>query len=107
MKSEPMEENLVGYLLGALTPGERQQVEAYLRARPDARARLALLEQALAPLADDEDPPPPPRGLAASTLARGAKEQGRRPPWPFRHQLDGRGRHWARRVDWAVAAVLF
>jgi hypothetical protein len=103
-----MDDNLVGYLLGALSEHERRQVEAYLRDCPEARARLALLQQALAPLAEDDFAPP--AGLADATLARLADERALPPtggPAPAHHQLDGRGWHWARRIDWAVAAALF
>ncbi len=110
MKSDPMEQNFAGYLLNALCPAEHQQVEAYLRARPEARARLALLEQALAPLAEDAAQPPPPPGLVVATLARIGQEMGRRPPdaprpWPDRGGSGG-GWRWARRADMAVAASL-
>ena len=64
-----MDENLLGYLLGALDPDDRRKVEAYLEAHPVARARLDALRQALEPLAADRgDPEPPPR-LASRTLA--------------------------------------
>jgi prepilin-type processing-associated H-X9-DG protein len=65
-----MDENLVGYLLGALDPDEHRKVQAYLEADLAARERLAALRQALEPLsADLGDPEPPPR-LASRTLAR-------------------------------------
>jgi prepilin-type processing-associated H-X9-DG protein len=65
-----MDENLIGYLLGALSPDEHRKVQAYLEADPAARERLDALRQALEPLsADCGDPEPPPR-LAARTLAR-------------------------------------
>ena len=64
-----MDENLIGYLLGALEPDEHRKVQAYLDANPAARERLATLRQMLAPLSADLDDPEPPPQLAARTLA--------------------------------------
>jgi hypothetical protein len=101
-----MEENLVGYLLGALDPVTHQRVEAYLRGHPEARARLANLEAALSPLAEDREPPEPPSSLVVNTLARVAAHQRHLPeaPTPSRHQVGTPPRRWARRADWVVAA---
>jgi hypothetical protein len=102
-----MEEHLVGYLLNALDPVTNQRVENYLRNHPDARARLALLEEALAPLADDEEPEPP-EDLAVDTLARISEYRCALPdaPRPTLHQRSIPFRRWGRPVDWMVAAVL-
>ena len=70
-----MDDHLIGYLLNSLDPVTHHRVEAYLQAHPDARARLDLLEQALAPLAEDEDPPAPPPGLVLATLTRIAEHR--------------------------------
>jgi prepilin-type processing-associated H-X9-DG protein len=64
-----MDENLVGFLLGSLDDEGMRQVEAYLQSNPDARRRLALLKQAMAPLALDEGEVSPPPGLVGRTLA--------------------------------------
>ncbi len=64
-----MDENLIGYLLGALEPDEHRKVQTYLDANPAARERLAALRQMLAPLSADLDDPEPPPRLAARTLA--------------------------------------
>jgi len=64
-----MDPDLLGYLLNALAPEEQRQVEAYLASDPEARQRLRLLRQALAPLETDRDAIEPPPGLAARTLA--------------------------------------
>jgi hypothetical protein len=103
-----MDEHLLGYLLGTLDTVTRQRVEAYLRTQPQARERLALLEQALAPLAEDRDDPEPPPGLVRSTLARVAEHRCALPvaPRPSPYQLDATSRRWARPIDWAVAACL-
>jgi hypothetical protein len=108
MKSEAMEEHLVGYLLSTLDPVTHQRVEAYLRGNPDARARLALLEQALAPLAEDLDEPELPPSLVVSTLGRICEYRCALPvaPRPSPHQVGAPSRRWGRPVDWAVAALL-
>ena len=64
-----MDENLVGYLLGSLDEAGKRQVEAYLRANPEAWSRLAAVKKALNPLAADCDDVVPPPGLASRTLA--------------------------------------
>jgi hypothetical protein len=104
-----MDENLIGYLLKALEPGEKSAVEAQLRSSPEARARLEALERALAPLAVDAEAPEPPPGLALAALARVAEHRCRTLPTappPSRHQLQPGTRRWGRRADLAVAAVL-
>jgi prepilin-type processing-associated H-X9-DG protein len=104
-----MEENLVGYLLKSLDDETHQQVEASLKTSPELRARLSLLERALAPLAADAEPPEPRPGLVLSTLARIAEQQCRKlpdAPPPSRYQSMPAGRHWMRRPDMLVAACL-
>src|SRR4051812_6125324 len=108
-----MEEHFVAYLMGTLDPVTSARVEAYLHQNPDAGARLALLEQALVPLAEDaEDSPEPPPGLVTQTLALIAEHRCKLPaaPPPSRHQVGGSppegARRWLRRADWLVAAVV-
>ena len=45
-----MEENLVGYLIGALDPETEREVADYLTSHPEERSKLDLLRSALAPL---------------------------------------------------------
>jgi hypothetical protein len=109
MKSEAMDENLVGYLLKTLDLPTHQEVEAYLRGHPEARARLDLFERALAPLSADAEDPDPPPGLVLGTLARVAEYRCRKlpaAPPPPRQQVGSAGRRWSRRADWLVAASL-
>jgi hypothetical protein len=105
-----MDENLVGYLLNALEPDARRQAETYLQSSPEARARLELLERAVAPLAADAEGPEPPPGLALATLARVAEHQCRPLPAAPRptpgQRAGGGGLRWARRADVAAAAAL-
>jgi prepilin-type processing-associated H-X9-DG protein len=68
-----MDENLVGYLLDALDEPTAKAVEAYLARQPEARAKLALLRQALEPLGVDNDAPTPPPRLVERTLAKVAE----------------------------------
>ncbi|PHQ32019.1 hypothetical protein [Rhodopirellula bahusiensis] len=64
-----MQEDLLGYLLGALEADEMQRVEKLLRESPEAREMLADLERKLGPLHDDcEIVEPPPTDLVARTL---------------------------------------
>lgn len=103
-----MEENLVGYLLEALSDEEQHQVEAALRESPELRARLESMQRALAPLAADRDMPQVPPSLLLSTLARIAEYQCRKlpaAPPPPSHSLPP-ARHWLRRPDVMVAALL-
>jgi hypothetical protein len=104
-----MEENLVGYLLKSLDAGERHQVEASLQTQPELRARLQLLERALAPLAADVETPEPRPGLILSTLALIAEHQCHQlpsAPPPSRNQVETMGRRRLRRPDVLVAAML-
>jgi prepilin-type processing-associated H-X9-DG protein len=103
-----MEDNLVGYLLNALDPLTQRQVEAYLDAHPDARARLELLRQALAPLEADRDVADPPPGLADRTLQRVAESPAELPRTPkvASEREFGSPRTPWRRADVLVAAVL-
>ncbi len=63
----------IGYLLNALDERGTRDVEAYLNSHPEARQKLALLQQALEPLASDMDAPLPPPQLTERTLARVAE----------------------------------
>ena len=104
-----MEENLVGYLLKALDEDAQRQVEASLRESPELRSRLELLQRAVAPLAADPDVPDAQPSLVLSTLARIAEYQCRKlpdAPPPPRSQSAPSGRHWLRRPDALVAALL-
>ncbi|WP_404304672.1 hypothetical protein [Neorhodopirellula lusitana] len=64
-----MQEDLIGYLLGALEPEEMRRVEAWLQESEEARQQLAELEAALAGLDEPEELPPPPADLVSRTLA--------------------------------------
>ena len=64
------DEDLIGYLVGALDSDDRVAVESHLRANPGALRRLDRLHDMLAPLAADRVHPLPPAGLATRTVAR-------------------------------------
>jgi hypothetical protein len=68
-----MDDNLIGYLLNALDPETHRQTQVYLDRDPEARQRLELLRQSLAPLALDQEHPEPPRDLVVRTLAHVAE----------------------------------
>ncbi len=59
-----IQEQLLGYLLGALEEDERQQVEERLLAEPDLRDELERLRACVDPLEDDTVVYKPPVGLA-------------------------------------------
>lgn len=60
-----MREDLIGYLLHALEPAERAQVEAELGRDPELKRELDLLERSLLPLAADREGYASPLGLAS------------------------------------------
>jgi prepilin-type processing-associated H-X9-DG protein len=64
------DEDLIGFVIGALDADDRAAVESHLRADPVAAARLARFRLALAPLEADREPPPAPPELAIRTVAR-------------------------------------
>lgn len=65
-----MDEDLLGYLFGALEPHEMRRLEDRLRTDAELRAELSRLEQALSPLSDSRDPADePPADLVSNTLA--------------------------------------
>jgi hypothetical protein len=103
-----MDDNLVGYLLKALDADTQREVEAYLRANPEAFQHLDLLRRAMNPLTVDREHPPPPAGLRIRTLARVAeyrhRELPRLLPLPPSRPSPPRSR-W-RRADVLVAASL-
>src|SRR5436853_75637 len=100
MKFETMEENLIGYLLDALEPPDKEQVEEHLRTHPETQARLELLRKALAPLAADAEQPEAPRHLAVATLSRIAEQRCRSlPPAPPPPRATLPFPRWLRRPD--------
>ena len=108
-----MREQLVGYVLGALDPDERRNVEAALaesREGADLRRDLELVRMAVAPLARDRDPVAPPAGLAARTLAFVAAQAAEqrpviRPLSPAADESRPRGRAWLDRALMAATAL--
>jgi hypothetical protein len=60
----PMRENLLGYLLGAVEPEERSAVEQNLAQDAQLRQELDLLRTSLAPLEGEPAHHEPPKGLA-------------------------------------------
>ena len=103
-----MEENLLGYLLKSLEDKEDREIEASLSQSPHLRAKLDLLERAVSPLDADRELPPPRPGLVLSTLALIAEHKCRKLPDapPTRSHATPNGRHWLRRPDALVAALL-
>lgn len=105
-----MEENFVGYLLDALDPETKVEVEKYLDEEPGARQRLDVLRRALVPLEADKDAIDPPSGLVIRTLGRVAEYRCRplpQAPPPAPARIAPVGRSWWRRADILAAACLF
>ncbi len=68
--NESIEELLPFYALGALTDDERKQVEAYIAADPDARARLEEMMRVSSALSQSIEPVDPPASLKKSLMDR-------------------------------------
>lgn len=67
--SSPFRDHLLGYLLGALAPDEKHQIETELAANPDLRTELDQLQRRMKRLGLDDSPLEiePPAGLAERT----------------------------------------
>jgi prepilin-type processing-associated H-X9-DG protein len=107
MNHEPLDENLIGYLLEALDEDAMAQVAAQLQANQETRWRLEQLRPALEPLHADQEDPPPPHALAVRTIARVAEfcclDLSHAPAAVSRSEPR---RSWWRRADLVVAASL-
>ena len=114
-----MRERLLGYLLDALEPEERQEVEDALQHDPKLQHELELLSDSLEPLRAAEGDIEPPTLLAertckwvigrVATLSRVAvrsTESGGRPEALVVGDSSGRGNRWTF-TDLAVAAGIF
>ena len=60
----PTQEDLLGYLLGALEASETQRVQKMIDAHPELESRLVGLKASLIPLEQIDEPVGPPPGLA-------------------------------------------
>jgi len=65
--SDPLQEQLLGHLLGALDPAEEEQVAARLRTDPELRREFARVREWLEPLEAGRYDFDPPAGLAERT----------------------------------------
>ena len=103
----PLDDNLVGYLLGVLDEPARRETEAQLLTNPEARRKLDLLRRALAPLESSRDDAEPSAGLAERTLAFVARHhEAKLPPAPSIPVGQAGARGWWRRADVLAASVL-
>lgn len=107
MNDNALDENLLGYLLGALDDETTAQVGAQIQADPDSRGRLEQLRQLLEPLGADKGDEAPPAGLAVRTLARVAEYCCLDlPRAPVSASRSAPASSWWRRADVLVAASL-
>lgn len=103
----PMDENLIGYLLDALDPATRREVERLLRESPSARERLEQLRDLFAPLEVDCDQEEVPADLSDRTLARlDDLVPGSLPSAPRMRGRQAVPRGWWRRADVMVASLM-
>ncbi len=109
-----MDENLLGYLLGALDGPEHEEIRKQLDAEPQLRARLAEWEARLAPLERERWQYEPPEGLATATcemVARRASQvtlgSGRISPSRSAMSEWNPRKHGWELVDMVVAAGIF
>jgi anti-sigma-K factor RskA len=100
---EKLEVLLPLYALDALTPEERAQVEAYVAANPEARARLDEFMRTAAVLPHAAPPIPPPPALKSRLMARvEADARWRQPPPERKPSL---WEAWQRRLAPVALAV--
>ncbi len=111
-----MDDRLLEYLLGSLDDSESREVERLLAENAPLRDRLAALERAIEPLAEDCENPPPPERLVERTLARVAEsaclataadplaDLPMAPP--VSPSAAGSQRSWWKRADLMIAACL-
>ena len=83
--NEKMEELLTFYALDAVTDSERQQVEAYVAANPEARLRLDEMLSTASALAYASEPLAPPPALKRTLMDRVNADAEKRfaPPAPI------------------------
>ena len=101
-----MREQLIGYLLNALEPGEREAVEHALEHDTELREELSVLARGLTPLRCARDEAVPPAGLATRTCQFVAEQIAVRPApvVPVSHSAPAR---WNMADVVVAAAVLF
>jgi len=73
MEHDMTDEDMIGYVLDLLEPGERRSVEHYLSGHPAAADAVERVRQRLAVLSVDREFPQPPSGLALRTISRVAE----------------------------------
>ena len=93
--NEKMEDLLTFYALDAVTDAERQQVEAYVAANPEARLRLDEMLSAASALAYASEPLDPPPALKRTLMDRVNADAEKRfaPPAPIQTSV------WSRFIE--------
>ncbi|HTN74924.1 MAG TPA: hypothetical protein VL096_06745 [Pirellulaceae bacterium] len=85
--TSPSQEQLLGYLLGALEPGEHEQFEREVAANPQLQQQLNTLAKRLRPLDVARDEHEPPVGLSSRTCTFVFEQIEERQVTPARHGL--------------------
>jgi anti-sigma-K factor RskA len=66
----PSQEDLLGYLLGALDEAEQERVKRYVAGHPQIQSELGKLQRCMLPLRAVDMPIEPPGGLARRSCER-------------------------------------
>ncbi len=103
------EENLIGYLLGALSPEEQSELEAQIQEQPELQRKLEVLRRGLLPLENDRaSQTGPPAHLASRTIEAVLQPAGSTLPMAPTSDSSSpsTGGRW-RRADVVAASIAF
>lgn len=101
-----MRDQLIGYLLNALEPGEHEAVEQALERDTELREELGVLARSLSPLRGGREEYSPPLGLASRTMEF-VREQSALRPAPLEMAPASVPARWTLPDVVVAAAVLF
>ena len=103
-----MQENIIGYLLGALDDDEMAEFEAAMESNEELQVRVQDAARSFQILGDDEDESGPPASLVESTMQRiSATPSSRSRMTPARRELRNTDEAWSLFDVMVAAAVIF